>query len=303
LSTAFLFPGQGSQHVGMGKTLAANVPEARAVFDQADDLLGFSLSTLCFSGPEADLVDTVNQQPAIFTTSMAVLQALRARPDWQPPQYAAGHSMGEISALVAAGALDFAAGLQLARRRGELMKQAGSAHPGGMAAILALDIPTVTELCTAAAAATGQVVQVANDNCPGQVVISGDGTAVEAVMAAAKDAGARKVVRLPISIAAHSPLMASVSDTFANFIDTLPLQPAQIPLVGNVTATLLTDPEDLRAELRTQLTAGVAWTASMRLLVERGVDTVVEIGPGDTLLSFMKRINRKTERVKPKLFD
>jgi [acyl-carrier-protein] S-malonyltransferase len=303
LSTAFLFPGQGTQHVGMGKTLAANVPEARAVFDQADDLLGFPLSTLCFSGPEADLVDTVNQQPAIFTTSMAVLRTLQARLDWQPPQYVAGHSMGEISALVAAGALDFAAGLRLARRRGELMAQAGAAHPGGMAAILALDIPTVTDLCTAAAAETGQIVQVANDNCPGQVVISGDGMAVEAAMAAAMNAGARKVVRLPISIAAHSPLMGSVTEAFAAFVDTLPLQPAQIPIVGNVSATLLTRPEEIRRELHAQLTAGVAWTASMQLLLQHGVDTFVEIGPGDTLLSFMKRIQRKAKRVKPELFD
>lgn len=299
MSTAFLFPGQGSQHVGMGFDLFQNDAEARAVFDQADDLLGFSLSTLCFEGPEAELTDTVNQQPAIFTTSLAILAWMKTT--WGVPAFVAGHSLGELSALVAAGALHFADGLRLVRRRGELMKKAGEEAPGAMAAILALDIPTVERICAQAGADTGQPVQVANDNCPGQVVISGNAQALETAMALATEAEARKVVRLPITIAAHSQLMQSVAAEFAQAVDETPLAPARHPLIGNVAARPLTTPEEIRAELKAQLTAGVAWTASMQYLLNREVTTFVEVGPGDTLLSFMKRIDRKTRRIKPAL--
>lgn len=283
--------------MGMGLELYQNTPEARAVFDQADEQLGFALSTLCFEGPEETLTDTVNQQPALFVTSLAMWQRMQAQA-WEMPAYMAGHSLGELSALTAAGALSFADGLQLVRRRGELMKAAGEREPGAMAAILALDIPTVKAICEQASDGDGRSVQVANDNCPGQVVISGDEVALTRAMALAEEAKARKVVKLPITIAAHSQLMASAAEAFAQAVDTTPIQAPQVPVIGNVTAQPLTTPDQIRNELKAQLTAGVAWTDSMNYLLAQGVDTFVEVGPGDTLLSFMKRIDRKASRVK-----
>jgi [acyl-carrier-protein] S-malonyltransferase len=280
----------------MGQALYEQAPEARAVFDQADDMLGFSLAELCFHGPEEALVDTINQQPAIFTTSVAMWQRLVAR-GWDAPQFVAGHSLGEFSALVAAGVLTFADGLRLVRRRGELMKRAGEQNPGAMAAILALDIPVVEAICVQASETVGRIVQVANDNCPGQVVISGDAAALVLAMQLAQEAKARKVVRLPISIAAHSPLMAVVAEAFAAAVDETPFATAVCPVIGNVAARPLTHPDELRAEVKAQLTAGVAWTDSMNYLLTEGVDTFVEVGPGNTLLSFIKRIDRQANRV------
>ena len=296
MSKAFLFPGQGSQQVGMGQALYERVPEARAVFDEADARLGFSLSALCFTGPDEELTDTVNQQPALFTTSLAMHAALLAERS-EPPAFVAGHSLGEFSALAAAGCLSFAAGLALVRRRGELMKAAGEREPGAMAAILGLDLPQVADLCAQATAQNGRPVQVANDNCPGQIVISGDKGALETAVDLALAAGARKTVVLPITIAAHSPLMASAAADFATAVDATPIQPPAIPIIGNVTARPLTTPEAIRTELKAQLTASVLWADSMRYLITQGVCTVVEVGPGDVLLSLMKRIDRQVERV------
>ncbi|VAW37196.1 Malonyl CoA-acyl carrier protein transacylase [hydrothermal vent metagenome] len=297
MSSAYLFPGQGSQHVGMGLELYQNTPEARAVFDQADKLLGFSLSALCFEGPEETLTDTVNQQPALFVTSLAMWQRMQTQ-GWAMPAYMAGHSLGELSALTAAGALSFVDGLRLVRQRGELMKAAGEREPGAMAAILALDIPTVTAVCQQASEESGRSVQVANDNCPGQVVISGDEVALTLAMELAQAAKARKVVRIPITIAAHSKLMASAAEAFAQAVDDIPIHPPTIPVIGNVTAQPLTTPEQIRDELKAQLTSRVAWTDSINYLLAQGVERFVEVGSGDTLLSFMKRINRKAKRVK-----
>ncbi|GJM40441.1 MAG: malonyl CoA-acyl carrier protein transacylase [Ardenticatenaceae bacterium] len=280
----------------MGLELYTNTPEARAVFDQADELLGFSLSTLCFEGPEETLTDTVNQQPALFVTSMAMWRRMQAK-GWELPAYVAGHSLGELSALTAVNAISFADGLQLVRQRGELMKAAGEQEPGAMAAILALDIPTVKQICEQASDANG-AVQVANDNCPGQVVISGDEAALTRAMGLAEAAKARKVVKLPITIAAHSRLMASAAEAFAQAVDATPIEAPAVPVIANVTAKPLTTPEQIREELKAQLTSGVSWTNSMTYLLEQGVDTFVEVGPGDTLLSFMKRIQRKSKRVK-----
>ena len=282
----------------MGQDLYDNAPSARAVFDQADDILGFALSTLCFAGPEDELTDTINQQPALYVTSMATLAAMRDA-GWDAPTYVAGHSLGEFSALAAAGAFSFADGLRLVRKRGELMQQAGEKSPGAMAAILALDIPTVTAICEEATQKSGRIVQVANDNCPGQVVISGDEQALALAMELASAAKARKVVKLPITIAAHSPLMASVAAEFAQAIDATPIQAATIPVIGNVNAQPLTQPEDIREELKTQLTAGVSWTPTIQYLRNEGVEAFIEVGAGDTLLSFVKRIERKAKRVKP----
>ena len=288
--------------MGMGQALYERSPEARAVFDQADAQLGLALSRLCFVGPEAALTDTSNQQPALFMVSMAAWQAMMAA-GWERPAFAAGHSLGEFSALAAAGSLSLADGLRLVRRRGELMKAAGEREPGAMAAILALETAVIHHLCTQASEETGRAVQIANDNCPGQIVISGDKEALARVMTLAQDAGARKVVQLPISIAAHSPLMASAAAEFAQVVDATPIQATQMPVIGNVSARPLTTVDDIRAELKAQLTSPVAWTESINFLLEQGVDTFVEVGAGNILLGLVKRINRKAKRIKFEIGD
>jgi [acyl-carrier-protein] S-malonyltransferase len=297
MSTACLFPGQGSQFVGMGRELVAQEPAARAVFDEADSLLGFALSRICFDGPEEALTDTAVQQPALYTTSLAAWTVLLARGDVHPT-YLAGHSLGEISALAAAGALSFAGGLVLVRRRGELMKLAGERRPGGMAAVLGLDAAPVAGVCAKVAAETGRFVGVANDNCPGQIVITGDVTALAEAVDRLSKAGARKMVRLPITIAAHSPLMNSVSEEFAAAVDEASWSDARIPVIANVTARPISAPEEMRAELKAQLTSPVAWTDSIRFLSAARVDTYLEVGPGDVLLGLVKRIDRSAGRVK-----
>ncbi len=290
-TTAFVFPGQGSQFVGMGRDLAQASPAARDVFAEADEALGFKLSELCWGGPEAELTDTVNAQPALLTCSVAALRALHARLGEQPPALMAGHSLGEISALVAAGSLEFEDGLALVRRRGEVMKAAGERAPGGMAAILNLDAPVLAEVCTEAAAQTGGVVQVANDNCPGQVVISGDLATLEKAMELAKARGARRALKLPVSIAAHSPLMLSAMTDFRRTVDGMPFI-APIPtIIGNVNAAPLSDPNEIRSELPAQLTSPVRWTESIRYMLAQGIATFVEVGSKDVLTGLLKRID------------
>ncbi|MCP4516004.1 MAG: ACP S-malonyltransferase, partial [Delftia sp.] len=216
---------------------------------------------------------------------------------YPPPAFVAGHSMGEFSALVAAGALSLADALRLVRERGRLMKLAGEQNPGSMAAVLGLSAEKVAELCREASQETGQAVQIANDNCPGQTVISGYKAAVELAVEKAQAAQARKVVVLPISIASHSPLMNVIVDEFAAVIDAAPISDAAIPLVANVSAAPITRASDIRAELKAQLTSPVRWTDSMRYLVEQGVIQVVEVGPKDVLSKLMRRIERKVKRV------
>lgn len=283
--------------MGMGLDLYEASEAARVLFAQADAQLGFPLSTLCFTGPEDRLTDTVNQQPALFVASLAAYAVMQEQ-GWAAPAFMAGHSLGELSALAAAGSLSFADGLRLVQRRGELMKLAGERSPGAMAAILALDIETVDRVCAEATAVTGRPVQLANDNCPGQVVISGDVDALQQAMTLAQEAGARKVVRLPITIAAHSRLMASVADEFAQAVDETPIRAPAVPVIGNVTAQPLLTPDEIRAELKAQLTSAVAWTQTIAYLATQGVDTFVEVGPGEVLLGLVKRIERKAARVK-----
>lgn len=286
----------------MGYELYQAEPASRAVFDQADEQLGFRLSGLCFAGPEDDLTDTVNQQPALLVTSIATWRAMEAS-GWPQAAYMAGHSLGEFSALVAAGSITFSDGLNLVRRRGELMKAAGEREPGAMAAVLALATDEVAGICQQAQSITGRPVQVANDNCPGQVVISGDRQALAEAVRLAEAAGARKVVPLPISIAAHSPLMATAATDFAAVVDATPIRPPQVPIIGNVLAQPLTTPEAIRAELKAQLTSPVRWTDSMNYLGQVGVETVFEVGPGDVLLGLMKRIDRGIKRTKFNIED
>lgn len=289
-TTVFLFPGQGSQKVGMGKELAAAYPEAKQVFEEADATLGLALSALAWDGPEAELNDTVNTQPALFVHSLAALRVLQAQQPGFVPAYVAGHSLGELSAAVAAGALDYAAGVQLVRRRGELMKEAGRQAPGGMAAILGLDIPALDAICAEASTAD-ETVQVANDNCPGQVVISGHAAAVERAMLAAKAAGAKRALPLPVSIAAHSALMATAQAGFNAAVAAAHITDPTTPLIGNVSAAPLADAAALRADLEAQLTSRVRWTETIQALRAAGVNTFVELGTGNVLTGLLKRID------------
>jgi [acyl-carrier-protein] S-malonyltransferase len=288
--TAFVFPGQGSQFVGMGRELAAASPAARALFAEADEALQIKLSELCWSGPEAGLNDTYNTQPALYVHSMAALAALHERLGDFRPAYLAGHSLGEITALAAAESLGFIDGLGLVRERGRLMKQAGALAPGGMAAILNLDADVLTAVCAEASADVGKVVQVANDNCPGQVVISGDETALARAMELAKARGAKRALKLPVSIAAHSPLMQAVAGDYQQFVDGLPLLDPLTPVVANASALPLADIAAIRAELVGQLTTRVRWTETIRYLAAQGVTTFVELGPKDVLTGLIKRI-------------
>jgi len=293
-----LFPGQGSQEVGMGADIAAHSPAAAAIFEQADAILGFPLSQLCFEGPEDVLTDTINVQPALLTTSIAALRAVEeqlGRPI--EAAAAAGHSLGEYSALVAAGALDFADALRLVRERGRLMKLAGERAPGGMAAIIALDTETIASICQQASREGDGVVVIANDNCPGQVVISGNEEPLNRAMALAQEAGARKVVRLAVSIAAHSPLMATVQEEFANAVAQADIKPPNFPVIANITAQPLTDVDAIRQELVGQLQNSVQWTKSMAYLIGQGHDVFIEFGPGKVLAGLMKRIDRRFRKM------
>ena len=294
-TTAFLFPGQGSQSVGMGQALAQQYPIARETFQQADEILGIPLTQLAWEGPEEKLNDTINTQPALMVHSIAALRVLEQQFPEFTPAFVAGHSMGELSALVAAKILPFEAALKLARRRGELMKQAGEISPGGMAAILGLDIPTLDEIC-ALASDENEIVQVANDNCPGQVVISGAKPALERAMSLASEAGAKRVVPLAISIAAHSPLMTHAQEGFNQAVEAAPIQTATIPLIGNVTAKPLRGEAEIRADLQAQLRSRVRWTETIQFLQAQGIDTFVEIGNGEVLCGLVKRIDRQTQR-------
>jgi len=294
--TAFLFPGQGSQAVGMGKALAEAYPTAQTTFEQADQVLSFALSKLTWEGPEEALNDTINTQPALFVHSIAALRVFQEQmPDFQPA-FVAGHSLGELSALVAADALPFEQALNLVRRRGELMKAAGERSPGGMAAILGLDIATLNDICTQASS-DSEVIQVANDNCPGQVVISGAIPALERAMTKAKDSGAKRVVRLAVSIAAHSPLMRHAQADFNQAVTEAPICQANIAIIGNVNARPFFSPDEIRTDLQAQLNARVRWTESIQYMLEQGITTFVEVGSGNVLSGLVKRINRKTKRL------
>jgi [acyl-carrier-protein] S-malonyltransferase len=294
IQTSFLFPGQGSQYVGMGQDLSEAYPEARATFDQADKVLGFALSDLCFNGPEEALNDTINTQSAIFVISVALLRALESS-RLQAPSFVAGHSLGEYSALVAVGAMDFAAGLQLVRERGRLMKEAGQRSPGGMAAVLGLGAEVVDQVCRQAREETGGVIQVANYNSPGQIVISGDFRTRDVAIELAKAEGAKRVVPLAVSIAAHSPLMECIVDEFRQAVEATEFRMPTVPVVANVSAASLESVEAIRQELVQQLISPVRWVESVRCMIGQGVTEFVEIGPKDVLTKLMRRIDKSVQ--------
>lgn len=274
----------------MGFELAQTIPLAKQIFEEADAWLGFPLSRLMWEGPESELNDTINTQPALMAHSLAVWGVFKQKyPDFQPATVA-GHSMGELSALAAAGALSPEAALHLVRRRGELMKEAGEISPGGMAAVLGAELSAVERLC-AEASRPEEIVQVANDNCPGQVVISGASAALERAIALAQAAGIRRVRPLAVSIAAHSPLMAHAQEQFNLAVQQSPIQDPRIPLIGNVTALPLRSAEELRSDLRLQLNSRVRWTESIQEMARRGVRTFIEMGNGSVLTGLLKRID------------
>lgn len=287
--TAFVFPGQGSQFVGMGRELAVQYSIVKQTFDEADSILGFSISKLMMEGTPEELNDTLNTQPALFIHSLAAYRTFSyLYPDLKPAALA-GHSLGELSALSASGALSFGDGLRLVRRRGELMKRAGELAPGSMAAILGVDIPTLDKVC-AEASTPGEIVQVANDNCPGQVVISGAKTAVERAMLGAKSAGAKRALPLAVSIAAHSPLMDSIQREWNDAVTSTIFSAPQLTVIGNVYAAPLADEESARADIILQMQSRVRWTESVNFMVSQGITAFVEIGSGTVLGGLVKRI-------------
>ncbi|MFB3139745.1 MAG: ACP S-malonyltransferase [Candidatus Acidiferrales bacterium] len=285
---AFIFPGQGSQRAGMGKVLAEQFPVARAVFDQADQALGFPLSKLCFEGPEEDLKLTANTQPAILTTSVAAYRVLEEQ--GIAPDYVAGHSLGEYSALVASGCLSFPEAIVTVRNRGTYMQEAVPAGQGAMAALLGLPLPEVQQVCEQAA--QGQVVVPANLNSPGQIVISGHKEAVERAAAAAKDAGAKRAVLLPVSAPFHSSLLQPAAARLESDFQRIRFGGLSIPLVTNVDAEVIETPQAARDALLRQVPAPVRWEESMRKLIELGCDCFIEVGPGKVLAGLLRQIDR-----------
>ena len=289
MSVAFVFPGQGAQKVGMGKALADAFPESRAAFEEADAALAFPLSRLCFDGPESDLQLTANTQPAILATSVAAWRALAARTAVKP-SFVAGHSLGEYSALVAAGVLPLADAVVAVRRRGEYMQEAVPVGVGAMAAILGLDLPAIEAACKDAA--QGQVVSPANLNSPGQIVIAGHKDAVERAGAACKAAGAKRAVPLPVSAPFHCALMRPAQERLANDLAQLRFADATPPLVNNVEARVVRGGDECRDGLVRQVSAPVRWIEVVERLAREGVTTVVELGPGTVLGGLVKKIDK-----------
>jgi len=290
---AYVFPGQGSQSVGMGEALAACSPAARAVFERADSALGQPISRLAWFGPEHDLNLTENAQPALLAASIAYLETLRERwagrgADVPTPAFAAGHSMGQYSAMVAAGVISLEDGVRLVRERGRLMQASGAGSEGRMAAIIGLDDERLPELI-AAASAYG-IVGVANRNSPGQVVVSGERPAVEWAADAARDRGAKRAIVLPVSVAAHSPLMAEAAVAMRGVLAGIPFADPTTTLLANADARPIRTGEEARVELVEHLTTGVDWVAAVEGMAAAGVGTFVEIGPGRVLTGLIKRI-------------
>lgn len=292
--TTFLFPGQGAQHVGMGKTIADRFPAARDLYTRAGEILGFDLAQLCFDGPAERLDTTVISQPALFVTSLAALEMMKAeRPEVVSScQFAAGLSLGEYTALVFAGAMSFEDGLRVVKVRGEAMQAAADANPSGMVSALLLDRPKVEEVCQGASAA-GRI-WIANYLCPGNTVLSGEKPACARAAELIEQTGGKPI---PLSVAGafHTPLMESACAKLADVLNSVTITTPRIPVVSNVDAKVHTDPEDIRAVLVKQVTQPVLWEDSIRWLLAQGATPFFEVGPGKVLKGLMKRIERKAE--------
>jgi [acyl-carrier-protein] S-malonyltransferase len=294
---ALVFPGQGSQTVGMGRALSAASRSAAAVFRDADAALDQPISGLAWDGPSEELDRTENAQPALLATSIAYLAALRDRwgPGFQPPAYAAGHSMGQYSAFVAAGVISLADGVRLVRERGRLMQASGQGRDGAMAAIIGLEDARLTELVERAA--HYGIFGVANRNAPGQVVVSGERAAIEASVEIGKELGARKVIVLPVSVAAHSPIMAEAADGMAEALEGVAFTDPVVPLLANADSREITTADAARNELVEHLTKGVDWVAAVERMAGTGVASFVEVGPGRVLTGLIKRIAPDAEAI------
>lgn len=290
MKKAFIFPGQGSQFVGMAKDLFETDAKSASRFKEADDILGYSLTDIMFNGPEDVLKQTIHTQPAIFLHSVALFETMEESPDMT-----AGHSLGEFSALVASEALEFKEAIELVALRGKLMQQAGSENEGSMAAIIGMEDETVDQICMDAEEITQKPVVPANYNCPGQLVISGDPEAVEKAMELAKEKGCRLTKKLPVSGAFHSPLMKPALEGLKNKLDKVPINEAKIPVYSNYTAHPTNDPGTIRENLANQLMNPVQWTKTMQNMYADGARTFVEIGPGKVLQGLVKRTLKDVE--------
>ncbi len=290
-STAFIFPGQGSQYVGMGKELYGNFSVAKQIFEEANDTLRFSISKLCFQGPEEELKLTENTQPAILTTSMATFKVFQTEKGINP-QFVAGHSLGEYSALVASGALSFAEAVQTVRLRGKFMQEAVPVGEGAMAAILGMEREDVEKLCEEVAA--GEILSPANFNCPGQIVIAGHSNAVQRAIERVKQEGKRATL-LPVSAPFHSPLMKPAGARLERALEEITVRDLNVPVVTNVEAEINTSKDRVKPLLVAQVSSPVRWEESMRRMIKERIEQVLEIGPGKVLSGLMKRIDPKIE--------
>lgn len=299
MSLFFAFPGQGSQYVGMGKSLYTNFAEAKEIFEQANEILNFDLTKLCFEGPENDLNLTSNTQPALLTTSIAAVAVLKAQGCY--PQAVAGHSLGEYTALVCAEAISFADALRLVRLRGQYMQQAAAEAPGGMAAVLGLDSAKVADICERVTA-NGFQVEAVNYNCPGQVVIAGTQNGLEKAMEEAKLAGARRCVPLAVSGPFHSGLMRSAGEKLAGALADVTINTPKITVLSNVTADYMENPQEIKAKLIEQVYSPVRWEDIVVRMAKDGYTQAIEVGPGKVLSGLIKKISKeiKTYHVEDK---
>jgi [acyl-carrier-protein] S-malonyltransferase len=286
---AFIFPGQGSQTVGMGKDLYDNFPAAKKTFEEADDALGFKLSEMCFAGTSEDLALTANTQPAILTASVAALRAMQSE-NFPMPDYVAGHSLGEYSALVAAGALDFSDAVKIVRKRGTYMQEAVPVGVGAMAAILGLDLETIEKACSEAE--EGQVCSPANINSSSQIVIAGNSEAIDRAIEILKERGAKRAIKLNVSAPFHCALMLPAQERLAEDLQRVDFQDLTVPIIENVSALENTSGERVRSALTEQVSKSVRWAPSIEKLIENGMETFVEVGAGKVLSGLVRQINR-----------